>query len=139
MQTLETMVQGTKVGPFLAFIYALIITIASGITLLIQANEAVKKHDQITQKVALAYGLSEVSAENLMCFHGILHYKNIGLYSGALAFTPNISCSKDELNKLQENPSRTVAFYASIFLLLGILMCWSAYFQLKQDNREKSS
>ena len=139
MQTLETLVQGTKVGPFLAFVYALIITIASGITLLVQANEAVKKHDEITHKVASAYGLSEASAENLMCFQGILHYKNIGLYSGALAFTPNITCSKDELNKLQENPARTVAFYAYFFLLIGLLLCWSGYFQLKQENREKFS
>ena len=132
MQTLETMTQGTKVGSYAAFIYGLIIVVASAITFFIETNEATKHHEGITQKVASTYGLPEASAKDLICFQGILHYKNIGLFAGALAFTPNITCSEAELKRLQDNPDAQIAFTAFFFLLIGFFVTFFSYLDIKK-------
>ncbi|MEA1989435.1 MAG: hypothetical protein U9N57_09570 [Pseudomonadota bacterium] len=134
MQTLETMTQGTKIGSYAAFLYGLIIAVASAITFFVQTNEAVKQNALIAQEVSSAYGLSESSANNLMCFHGILHYKNVGLFSGYLVFSPNIPCSEAEMKMLQENPAEEVAYVAFLFLLIGLLVTFLSYLNLIKKN-----
>jgi len=139
MQTLETMTQDTKIGSYVAFIYGLIIVIASGITFFIETKQAIKQHTVITQKVALNYGLSEPSASDLICFQGVLHYRNIGLFSGALAFSPNISCSEKELKTLQENPDEEVALTAFLFLVIGIFTTVISYLGIAKDKKQHTT
>lgn len=134
MQTLESMTQGTKVGTYTAFIYALTIVIASSITLFVQTDEAVKQHELNTHKVAVTYGLPEASAENLICFQGMLHYNNINPFSGALAFSPSISCSVDELTKLQDNSAEKIADVAALFLMLGLFITFFTYREIAKDS-----
>lgn len=134
MKTLETMVEGTKVGSYLTVIYAVIIIIASGLTLFVKSTEATNQEELNTQKVAQYYKLSESSAHGVICHQGMLHYRNIGLSSGVLPFNPSIVCSENELEVLQDNPSLSIASIAFIFLLLGLLVFLISYKELKNGQ-----
>ncbi|GAB6071047.1 hypothetical protein JCM30760_21440 [Thiomicrorhabdus hydrogeniphila] len=136
MKTIETLVEDTKVGSYLLFIYSLILTIVPAIVLAIQFNAAVERNHVITQEVASFYNIPESSSENLMCFQGILHYKNIGEFSGALAFSPNISCSQKELEKLQENTPENIAYIAFVILLVGLLTMVVSWIVIRQSKKE---
>jgi len=93
MQTLETMIQGTKVGSYLAFFYGLIIVIASLIIFAVQTNEAIKNDSVIAHNISSTFDIPETSTNNLLCFNGILHYKNVGAFSGYLAYSVNLPLS----------------------------------------------
>ncbi|GAB6069156.1 hypothetical protein JCM30760_02530 [Thiomicrorhabdus hydrogeniphila] len=139
MKTLETMVKGTKVGFYAGFLYGIILVIASAIVFIVQIDKSIQQEHLITQKVASKYSVSEESAKNLVCFQGILHYRNKGALSGFLAFSPNISCSETELNSLKENPADDIATIAFVFLLLGLLMIVISYIELAKKDEGQAA
>lgn len=127
MTTLETLIKDTSVGQYVAIFYAIILIVASSITFVVQDNLADEQQQKINKQVAETYGLSETSSENLICYQGVLHYKNVHHLSGLLAFSPNIQCTVDELKSLQDNPHDSVADWSLTILLVGFLTLFFAY------------
>lgn len=142
MQTLETMIQGTKIGAYAALFYGVLICIFSGVVLIAQVSGFSAQQERFAKYVSSTYTVpvTKASPENLMCFQGILHYKNVGIFSGALAYAPNIICDEDKFNEMKSDSESPViyAVIALIVLLLGALAIISAYIDIvgKEEMRK---
>jgi hypothetical protein len=134
MKTLEDLTQGTLIGHYAVRVYSIILLMV-GIILLTISLLTPNPDASITPKqIAQFYNIPLNGAERVVCYQGILHYPNKGLFPGLLAYQPSISCTEQELSALKEKPTQTPIKLALLLMGAGLILLWAWYSESKKTS-----
>lgn len=133
MQTLDNLVEDTSIGRVLLMAYMAILIIASVIVLSVSLLLAHQQGSIVQSEMSQFYGIPSEGAELTVCYNGMLHYKNMGAFSGLLSYSPVIPCTKESHQKMQGTNYIEIALLAMLFILIGGFTFW----QLRSEVREK--
>jgi len=81
------------------------------------------QHAKLVQhEIAEFYHIPLAGADDAVCHNGMLHYQNVGAFSGVLTYSPVIRCSKGELQQMKGQDHRNVTLLSMLMILMGMTM-----------------
>lgn len=127
MKTLDDLVEGSQVGYYSINIYLAILGIAGVVLLSVGLMNMQQERESVQKGIAQHYGIQKEGAQRVICHQGMLHYPNVNIFAGVIAYRPAITCTAEELESLQDSTYESLSELGLILIIVSTLVGFGSF------------
>lgn len=127
MKTLDDLVEGSQVGYYSINIYLVILGIVGVVLLSVGLMNMQQERESVQKSIAQYYGIQKEGAERVICHQGMLHYPNVNIFAGVIAYRPAITCTAEELESFQDSTYESLSELGLILIIVSTLVGFGSF------------